>query len=885
MPTGTVAFLFSDIEGSTRRWEQHGDAMRDTLRRHDEIMRAAIETRRGYIFKTIGDAFCAAFRTAGDALEAAVDAQRRLGREDFSATNGLYVRMAIHVGETDERAGDYFGVAVNRTARLLSAGHGGQILLSGVAADRALAHLPKGVHLRHLGALALRDLTVPERVYQPVGAELRSEFKPLRALETPPNNLPRRRTSFVGRHDDVARVDALLDEGALLTIVGAGGIGKTRLALEVATARLNDARDGAWFVDLSSVVDAELIAGTMLAALGGESSADSEPLDQLVAYLEKRELLLVLDNSEHLVSAVAAIVAGIIAHCPHVTVLATSREPLDISGERIYRLSTLDPASALQLFADRARAVDPSFNIAEKAAAVEEICNRLDGIALAIELAAARIRTMSAEDLAAHLELRLLAGGRDRRPRQQTMRALIDWSYDLLADEERRALRHCAVFVRGFTLRAAADVCAREEWRMLDELASLVDKSLAITDVAGSTQRYRLLEPIREYALEKLKEAGELDEALRRHAQTMAALARNAYEEWENGPGADWLARLEQDLSNFRIALRWSMDEANDRELGAQIVVGTTPVFLRLSLLAEGIASCERVLRDGPLRGDVEAHVRYGLSMLCSNIGDNKKCLDQAEVAVRLYRDVSSSRGLARALSQVAARYAQQSRYQEARAAAEEALRLARESGDRRLLADVLRRCADSFGGEGQAAARARYEECVALFRSLGRDDETARALNWWAQWEQAVGNYATAAQLLQEAARLNQSDAAMVTFASDIAGVYLAMGDRRSAEPFARTSLRLAAKAHHDVLTALALVYLAAVRSESDAGSAALLLGYARERLRVAEWELVPPDTTTLAELRDRLERQLGEPEVLRLLAQGAAWSEDEAIARALAT
>jgi predicted ATPase/class 3 adenylate cyclase len=883
-PSGTVAFLFSDIEASTRRWEQHGEAMRDALRRHDELLRAAIEASRGYVFKTIGDAFCAAFWTAGEALEAAIEAQRRLGREDFSAINGLHVRMAIHVGETDEREGDYFGVAVNRTARLLSAGHGGQILISGVAADLALAHLPDGIHLRHLGSLPLRDFKDPERVYQPVGERLRSEFKPLRALETPPNNLPRQSTSFVGRHEDVARVEALLDEGGLLTLVGAGGIGKTRLALEVAAARVNDARDGAWFVDLSSIVNAGLIAGTMLSSLGGESSPEADPTDELLAYLEKRELLLVLDNSEHLVSDVAGIVAKIIACCPHVTVLATSREPLDITGERIYRLATLDLASAVQLFADRARAVEPAFSVEAKAAAVEAICGRLDGIALAIELAAARIRTMSVESLAEHLELRLLSGGRDRRPRQQTMRALIDWSYDLLAEEERRTLRHCAVFLRGFTLRAAADVCANDEWLALDELASLVDKSLVIADTGSAVQRYRMLEPIREYAFAKLTEAGELPEAVRRHTETMASLARVAYQEWESGPAADWLTRLESDLSNFRIALRWSVEERNDLDLGARIAADAIPLFLRLSLLAEGIELCERASQSVPLANDVEARLRYGLSMLYSNIGDNKKCLAQAKVAARLYRQVSDLRGLARALSQVASRYAVQSNYLEAQPAAEEALQLARDSGDRRLLADVLRRTADSFTGDGEAAVRARYEECVALFRSLGRDEETARALVWWGKWEEdEIGDFQQAAQRLLEAMQLDKDGGMLMYCSADIAGCFLAIGKSDQAEPFARQALEAAAKARHPVSVPIAISHLAIVAGTRDVARAARLIGYAEERFRQMEWQRVAYEQDLVDALFAHLRASLAEAEFSRLLAEGAAWNEDQATGRAL--
>ncbi len=888
LPSGAVAFLFSDVEGSTRRWERYGDAMRDALRRHDEIVRSEIEAHRGYIFKTMGDAFCAAFSTVGDALDAAVGAQRQLGREDFSATDGLAVRMAIHAGETDERSGDYFGVAVNRTARLLSAGHGGQILISGVAADLALAQLPDGVNLRHLGALPLRDVKEPERVYQPIGPDLRAEFKALRALETPPNNLPRTSTSFVGRHEDLARVEALLDEGPLVTIVGAGGIGKTRLALELAAGRLNDQPDGIWLVDLSSIGDSRLIAETILLSLGGERSPDGDPLDDLLAYLEKRDALLVLDNSEHLVSEVAAIVAEIIARCTQVTVLATSRSPLDISGERLYRLSSLEPASAAQLFGDRARAANPSFRLEAKARVVDEICRRLDGIALAIELAAARVRTMSVESLASHLELRLLAGGRDRRPRQQTMRALIDWSYDLLSEEERGVLRRAAVFARGFTLRTAAVVCGagNDEWSVFELLTSLADKSLVVVDVEGSDQRYRLLEPIREYAYEKLTETAELAETMRRHAEAFAALARDAYEEWDRGPAEDWLARLEAELSNYRVALRWAFEGSNDAELGAQLVAGATVFFLRLGLLDEGIEYCKRVLEGGlALAPGIVARVRYGLSMLYSKLGANRKCLDEAVTAVALYREAGEARGLARALSQVASRYAPQSRYDEAKAAANEALRLARESGDLRLLADVLRRCADAFAIDGRERVRAQYAECIQLFRSLGRDDETARALMWWGEWEAEAGNFRDAIERLLEAAQLDSRDAEAIFQASDIASYHLALGDRLRAEPYARQALTLAAKARHPIFTPMGISYLAMIAAARDVRAAARLAGYAEERLRAADWQRVPYEQAMADRLFETLKSSLSQRELAQLFAEGAAWSEDLAVTRALSS
>ncbi|MGA8097735.1 MAG: adenylate/guanylate cyclase domain-containing protein [Candidatus Cybelea sp.] len=884
-PSGTVAFLFSDIEASTRRWERYGDSMRDAVRRHDRILRSEIERWQGYIFKTIGDAFCAAFWTASDALGAAVEVQRRLGRENFGAVDGLSVRMAIHLGEADERDGDYFGGAVNRTARLLSAGHGGQILLSGLAADLCLPDLPDGVTLRHLGALPLRDFKDPERVYQPVGLELRGEFKPLRALETPPNNLPRQSTSFVGRREDIARVEALLEESALVTVVGAGGIGKTRLALEVAASLLNDYRDGVWFVDLSAIGNPGLIAGTILSTLGGKRSSDVDPLNDLIVHLQKCELLLVLDNSEHLVAEVAAILAQVVAHTTRVTVLATSRQPLDVSAERLYRLSSLDLAAAMQLFGERARAVNPAFRLEEKATVVEEICRRMDGIALAIELAAARVRAISVENLVAHLELRLLAGGRDRRPRQQTMRALIDWSFDLLTEEERRILRRCAVFLRGFTLRTATEVCAQDEALVVEVLGSLVDKSLVVADAHDEEQRYRLLEPIREYAREKLAEAGALQETLRRHAVALAAFARDAYDQWERGPAADWLSRLELELANLRAALRWSLDEANDRELGARLVADTTVICLRLGLLDEGIENCETILQSGStLPVAVEARMRYGLSMLYSNIGKNRSVLEQAIVAVSLYREADDSRGLARALSQVASRYAILPDDGDVKKSAEEALKLARASGDRRLLADTLRRCASSFSADGQDRVRALYAESVALFRALGRDDETARALEWWGKWEEDdARNFQGAADRFLEALKLDERPETVMYRSTDIAGCHLAAGDRDRAEPFARDGLSAAARARHPVVMPVAILYIAIITSARDATKAARLIGYAEGRLRAAEWQLATYEQVLVDRLYDELKRTFSEVELQRLLEEGAIWTQDQAGAQAL--
>lgn len=883
LPSGNVAFLFTDIEGSTARWDADRAAMQNALRRHDAIVRSAIESHDGAVFKTIGDAFCAAFPAVDRAVGAAIAAQRELAAQNWDAVDGLRVRMAIHFGDADERDGDYFGPAVNRVARLLSAGYGGQVLLSGIAADEAAALLPSGTGLRSLGTLPLRDLRQPERVFQLTAPGLRSTFKPLRALETPPNNLPRQTTSFVGRRSDVAHVEALLRGGSLVTICGTGGVGKTRLALEAAADALNDARGGVWFVDLGSLSDPDLVASAVLTALGADQASHAPSLDVLVAYLRARELLLVLDNCEHLITEIARVAGAILAAAPQVTILATSREPLNVAGEQVFRLSSLDDPAALELFEERARAVDPAFRVhAGNRSIVEDLCRRLDGIALAIELAAARMRSVSLEELSQRLRLRVLAGGpRDRQPRQQTMRALVDWSYDLLEPEERRLFREVSVFAGGFTLEAAAGVHDGEDsFEVLDRLTSLVDKSLISIAAREGSTRYRLLEPIREYARERLDEAADAPHVLQRHAHTFASIADRSYAEWDTAPAADWLGRMASDLDNVRVALDWTIGGERDAVAGAEIAGGAGPMFLRLSLLREGIGWSERALElAARLEPGRRARLHYTLSMLYHNQGANRLALAAARVAVDLYRESGDGRGLTRALSQVAHHLGESPG--EARAIADEALARAREIDDPRLLAATLQRCAFVYPPPDIALARACFEEAVSLFRSLGRQDETARALGAWADAESTAGNHAKAVEIARQALEIAADDG-RVFITNMLASCYVAMDDAANGLPAAREALAVAERGSHPIAVPTAVLYLAALESALDARNAARLAGYARDRLKRIEWQLVGPDVIVEARLTASLERALPADELKRLLDEGAAWSDPLALAAA---
>ncbi|MBV8262917.1 MAG: adenylate/guanylate cyclase domain-containing protein, partial [Candidatus Eremiobacteraeota bacterium] len=577
LPSGTVTFLFTDIEGSTQRWESHRAEMESAVSRHDALLRTAVAAHGGVVFKTVGDAVCAAFARPQDALAGAVDAQRALDTEDFGAVGGLRIRMAVHTGTAQERDGDYFGPTVNRVARLLAIGHGGQVLVSGATAQLLHGVMPPQTSLRDLGEHQLRDLARPEQVHQLAATGLGEIFPTLHSLETLPNNLPRQATAFVGREHELTELKALLGKSQVVTIVGTGGIGKTRAALQVGADMLDGTGDGVWLVDLAQVVNDELVTSAIASVFELQPQPERKPLDDLCLYLKVKRLLLILDNCEHVVAEATRVVAAIVRACPNVVVLATSREALNVHGEQVYRMPTLSlPAhngvlsakdaltyGAIALFVARASALDAQFTFTdEKAPVVADICRRLDGIALAIELAAARVTILNLKQLSQKLDerFRLLTGGaRTALPRQQTMRAAIDWSYELLSEAERTVFRRLSIFQGGWTLEAASAVCtdaSLDEFAILDILTSLVNKSLVSVEFQADTQRYKLLESLRQYGIELLRDGREFDALARRHADFYAAHARQVSKRWRTMPDVAWTALVEMELDNVRAVLQ-----------------------------------------------------------------------------------------------------------------------------------------------------------------------------------------------------------------------------------------------------------------------------------------------------------------------------------------
>jgi len=619
-PSGTVAFLFTDIEGSTKRWERDSAAMWAAVERHFTLLDDAITTQNGILFKTIGDAVQAAFPTVPAAVAAVVAAQSALRQEDWGDLGPLRVRMAVHIGEATPRDGDYLAPCLNRLARLLGTGYGEQILLSEAARAMAESALPPGCDLLDLGTHRLRDLLQPEHIYQLSGPGLVVEFPPLKSLDRHLNNLPAQPTALLGRETEVAATRALLEQAGarIVTLTGPGGTGKTRLGLQVGAELVEAFGDGVWFVPLAAIADPDLVVPAIAQPLGVREIPGEPLLTTLQEYLQKKHALLLLDNFEHLTAAAPAI-SALLAACPGVQVLVTSREPLRIAGERELPVSPLSlpterqarglpPAalleySAIRLFVERAQAVKPDFTLSEATAAdVTAICRRLDGLPLAIELAASRVRVLPPRQLLSRLDtrLKLLTGGhRDLPARQQTLRAAIEWSHDLLDPDEQTLFARLAVFSGGCTFEAAEAICAAAGelgLDVLDGLDSLTQKSLLRPDEGDDGEsRFTMLETIREYGLDRLDATGDAAMVRRTHAGYFLTLAEKAEPELTGPDQVAWLNRLNAEHDNFRSALGW-LEQADGAETRLRIVAALWRFWWMHGHLAEGRGWLDRAL-------------------------------------------------------------------------------------------------------------------------------------------------------------------------------------------------------------------------------------------------------------------------------------------------
>ncbi len=838
IPSGTVTLVFTDVQGSTRLWEAEPAAMAEALRRHDELLRTAIEQASGYVFKTVGDAFCAAFETAQQAVSAVLAAQLGLRAERWPTRRPLRVRMGMHTGVCEERDGDYFGPVVNRTARLEAIADGGQVLVSSATAELLSDTLPDGVTLRDLGLHRLKDLGRPEQVFQLEAGFLDAEHPPLASLDNPelPNNLPSLLSAFIGRQRELAEVRALADSSRLVTLTGAGGSGKTRLALQAAAELLQRDMDGVWLAELAPVTDGEQIPRVLAAVLGLHDVTGHSSADLVIEALSAQRALIILDNCEQVIDAAAKFCDQVIRGCPQVSFLATSREPLGIDGERVYRVPSLSlPAAeadadeiaacdAVALFVARARAVDPDFAVDDDAVAAlaASICLRLDGIPLALELAAARLSSMSLRHLSERLDqrFRLLTGGsRNAMPRQQTLQATVDWSFGLLSQPERDALCRLSVFVGGFELEAAEAICVGcgiDAFDVLDLLGSLVDKSLVVADRTADSVRYRLLETIRQYSLQELlNSAGEDGVIATRdlHATCYLALAEAAAPALTGPRQGSWLRRLDLEWDNLRAAVSYLAEAGRSQDVLRLCVSLHFFLISRLHLeVLDPVRDAIEQASDTP--GPVLVKAMLGATEMLGLVQqtDRAKRIPARELAERglaLARDLGDVQLEARALSGLSAL----AFYQDdpaARELAEQAVTLARGTGDQRLLGLMLSTLAVTLGSdEEQQPVRRAALDCL---RRAGDELLAANELHSLygidlraRDFDSAYGHLAAAIRQVEQLG----DQIFLFFFRSDLALLLLIMGRHADAVPVVRYCLLTARRV--GMLLDVAQVLLAA--------------------------------------------------------------------------
>ncbi|NND85694.1 MAG: adenylate/guanylate cyclase domain-containing protein [Acidimicrobiia bacterium] len=654
LPTGIVSFMFTDVEGSTKLWDEHPDEMKEALARHDAILRTAIEAHGGYVFSTAGDAFAAAFDTADGAVNACLDAQLALLAEEWAGPV-IRVRMGVHTGSADERDGDYFGPTLNRAARIMSAGHGMQVLVSRTSADL----LDGGISLADLGTHRLKDLRDPQHLFGLTHEELPEVDRPLRTVDQPASNLPAYLTTFVGREETATTLEALVGGNRLTVLTGVGGTGKTRLAVETAR-RIGRAHGaGAWIAELAPITDPGNIIPA-IADVWGLRAGEGASIDEvLVRYLWGKDLLLVVDNCEHLLEAATDTISMLLDRCPELRIVATSRESLGIPGEAILRVPSLGlPTSgdevasteAGMLFLDRAESAQPGFTAGPADLdAIARIVQRIDGIPLGLELAAARLRSLSPTELANRLEdsFRILSGSaKTALPRQRTLQATIDWSHDLLDERGRALFRRLSVFVGGFDLAAAEAVCAGtdlEDWEVVDVLDALVDQSLVVV-VPGEETRYRLLEPIRQYAQERLGPSGEAGELRLRHAHHFAGFAAQTSPLLRGPDQRDWWDRVAIELDNLRAALATLLD-AGDLEGHLTLAFDLFTFWVRDGLQVEGIAASLEGLTKVGDEIDAELRVRtWWTAAIMSAEITSIDGIDQARAGLEIAEDAGDPR-------------------------------------------------------------------------------------------------------------------------------------------------------------------------------------------------------------------------------------------------
>lgn len=861
VPTGTVTFLFTDIEGSTNLAQQFPDAMPALLARHHAILRQAIQAHQGIVYKTIGDAFCAAFPTANLALQAAVGAQRALQHEAWSPAP-IKVRMGLHSGPAQpelegERLVDYTGyLTLTLAQRVMSAAYGSQVLLSNSTAELVHYILPLDVSLRDMGEHRLKGLTNLERIWQVTAPDLISDFPPLHTAVSIPNNLPTQLTSFIGREKEIKEIKQALSGSRLVTLTAMGGAGKTRLSLQVAAGMIDEFKHGVWFVELASLTDPALVPQTVAAVLGLREGPGQPLLTVLADYLHAKTALIILDNCEHLIEGCARFAETILHAAPMVRILASSHEPLGIGGEATYRVPALaapDPNhvpppavltqyDAVQLFIERARAVMPSFEVnGANAAAVARLCYHLDGIPLAIELAAARVRGLKVEQIAQRLDdrFRLLTGGsRTALPRQQTLRALIDWSYDLLSEQERTLFCRLSVFEGGWAIKAAESVCANdpiEPSQVLELLLRLIDKSLILIDEQGEESRYHMLETLREYAMARLVTSGEANALRRHHAQYYLELMEQTLPYQFNRFPVEWMIRLTTEYDNLRGALEWCKTGAADSDWMLRFVWSGLWFWFLGGHLTEGYAWCvEAVTRTAAMASTVSrGRALLSAGGLAFTLGKYVEGSEYLRQSVAIAREHGERQLLAPALSYYGMVLTGLGDYTTGSKAISEALELARTlHNDWRLVFTLMMLGNNRIVSQGIEAARPTFEESLQLARTVGDPWLLSQAVYTLAVAASLIGDSATARPLFDESISLMRKVGDRWGLTYSLVGLsseYLRGGLIHEAELLLSESMALAREIASTTGTAIVLMgYAGLAAARSNPTRAAQLIGAA---------------------------------------------------------
>ena len=688
LPTGTVTLLLADVEGSTRLWQTQPDEMNAAVARLDHALSHLVATHNGVrpVEQGEGDSFVVAFARASDAVTFALQLQR-------TPLSPISLRIGLHTGEVQLRdEANYVGPTINRTARLRDLAHGGQTVLSATTSDLLADGLPADAWMLDLGTHPLRDLPRPERVTQLCHADLRNNFPPLRASKiTGKQHLPPQFTSFVGRGAEIKTVRQMVADNRLVTLTGAGGVGKTRLAAQVADEMDGDFGDGLWYVDLAPITDPDVVPVAVTRALGLPDQAGRSTMETLTRVVAGRHMLIVLDNCEHLIEACASLTVALLGACPSVTILATSREPIRVAGEVAWAVPSLSLADeAIALFTDRARQVRPDFVVtADNSATVAEICRRLDGIPLAIELAAARVRALSLVQIldSLHNRFRLLTGGaRTAVRRQQTLRASVDWSHALLTEPERVLFRRASVFMGGFDLDAAQAVCGGsdvERFQTLDQLTLLIDKSLVVAEDSQFGTRYRMLETVRQYALEKLGESGEADTVRARHRDHYTELATLLDTPGRSGH-QHRVEQAEIEMDNLRSVFAWCRENA-ETVTALRLTSALQPLWLTRGCVQEGTAWFDAALADA-----IAQHVDVPPAIRARALADRATLDATQNIHVNMDKAL-------------------------------EALAIARELDDPALLVRALIGCGGIAFYDAEAA-HSYFDEALGLARALGDD-------------------------------------------------------------------------------------------------------------------------------------------------------------------